>query len=129
MLEIPCQYGDATWTMPDAKLLDLVLDHLLKLRLDLRPYATECFSTFAEHAYPRMEIGYKNSVEPLHELIDRFDNLKTSGRQGLFKYIFMDTAMLMGRRWARQTFGAEADLPTDETCDETALLEVQSVIA
>jgi protoporphyrinogen oxidase len=129
MLEIPCQRGDETWTMPDTKLLDLVLNHLLKLGLDLRPHATECFSTFAEHAYPRMEIGYKNSVEPLHELIDRFDNLKTSGRQGLFKYIFMDTAMLMGRRWARQTLGEDADLPSDETCDEPALLEVQSVIA
>ena len=129
MLEIPCQRGDSTWTMADNKLLNLVLDDLLKLGLDLRTHATECFSTFAEHAYPRMEIGYKNSVEPLYGLINRFDNLKTAGRQGLFKYIFMDTAMLMGRQWARQTLGAGADSPAEETGDEPVLLEIQSVIA
>lgn len=129
MLEIPCQRGDTTWTMPDAELLDLALGHLLKLGLDLRPHVTGCFSTFAEHAYPRMEAGYKNIVEPLHKLVNRFDNLKTAGRQGLFKYIFMDIAMLTGRQWARQALGAGVDPAADETGDEPALLEIQSVIA
>ncbi len=129
MLEIPCQRGDATWTMPGSSLLNLALGHLLKLGFDLRPHVTGCFSTFAEYAYPRMEIRYKNSVQPLRELVNRFDNLKTAGRQGLFKYIFMDTAMLAGRQWARQALGADFSAPADETGDEQALLEIQSVVA
>ncbi|VAX19378.1 hypothetical protein MNBD_NITROSPINAE04-643 [hydrothermal vent metagenome] len=129
MLEIPCQAGDATWTMPDGSLLDLALGHLLKLGFNLRPHVTGCFSTFAQSAYPRMEIRYKSSVQPLREMVNRFDNLKTAGRQGLFKYIFMDTAMLTGRRWARQILGADFSASADETDDEQALLETQSVVA
>jgi len=129
MLEIPCQAGDATWKMPDSALLDLALRHLLKLGFNLRPHVTGCFSTFAQSAYPRMETRYKSRVQPLRELVNKFDNLKTTGRQGLFKYIFMDTAMLMGRRWARQILGASFGAPADETDDEQALLEIQSVVA
>ena len=41
--------------------------------------------------------------------VDRFANVRTAGRQGLFRYVFMDAAMRMGIRAAEQMLEGRRD--------------------
>ncbi len=100
ILEIPCDYGDQIWRMDDNELLDGAINDLAELGFDLRENVADIFSTYARHAYPIVEVGANSKIEALRKEVIRFSNLKSLGRQGLFKYIFMDTAMSMGRTWA-----------------------------
>lgn len=127
MLEIPCQKGDKTWSMPDEALLDAALKDLKKLGLDVAGHVTGFFSTYAENAYPLYELGYKERVESLLGLVRKIGNLDTLGRQGVFRYIFMDEAMTMGRRLARRALGEEE--AADEPGGGEGVIEAGSVAA
>ena len=41
--------------------------------------------------------------------MDRFANVRTAGRQGLFRYVFMDAAMRMGIQAAEQMLAGRRD--------------------
>ncbi len=127
MLEIPCQRDDRVWSMPDDELLETALGHLRVLGFDLRGNVAGVFSTYAGHAYPRGEMGLQSSVRYLRGVAERFDNMKTAGRQGLFKYIFMDTAMLMGRQWAKNLVDGKRHERIDEIHNTPDVLETESV--
>ncbi len=129
MLEIPCEYEDAIWSMSDDDLLETVLVNLKALGFDIEGEVKGYFSTRARHAYPRYEMGYLKKVKRLRKTVERFTNLSTLGRQGLFRYIFMDTAMLMGREWAMNIMGKTGSEKIDEICNSKRLIETQSVVA
>ena len=63
----------------------------------------------------------------MRQIVNKFENLTTLGRQGLFRYIFMDTAMIMGSSWAKTILGQSRDNPIDEMDSKPALLETESV--
>jgi len=127
MLEIPCDAGDETWNMDDAELLSKAVRDMKSLGFDIEKKILGFFSTRASHAYPRYETGYKERVEKLAGSLKRYRNLSTLGRQGLFRYIFMDTAMLMGRNWARNAMGRDVASRAEETDNEQVLHETLSV--
>lgn len=127
MLEIPCEYGDKLWNMPDEELLERTLRDMKKLGFDISAQVRGCFSTRARHAYPRFEIGYREKVNHIRKRLKTYQNLSTLGRQGLFRYIFMDTAMLMGRRWANSLMQNGRDAGIEEMENEPVLLETASV--
>lgn len=127
MLEIPCEHGDETWNAPDEALLPAALEGLRGLGFDLAERVTGVFSTFARHAYPRQALGYRADVERLRDITRRYANITTAGRQGLFRYIFMDTAMLMGRRWAERTLAGEPSSDLEEIHSGGAVIEAASV--
>lgn len=113
MLEIPCQYGDGVWTASDEAMAGRATLDLAALGIDLRRNVRGVFSTFARRAYPVQELGGEAKIEKLTRAVNACGNLRMAGRQGLFRYIFMDAAMLMGRRWARNLLnGGEG--PIDE---------------
>ncbi|MDH5638065.1 MAG: amine oxidase, partial [Nitrospinota bacterium] len=101
MLEIPCQKDNDVWSMPDDQLLDRALDGLEVLGYGLRPHVAGIFSTYAEHAYPLLTMDAAAARQAALLAVRQCDNVTPLGRQGLFRYIFMDEAMLMGRQWAR----------------------------
>lgn len=127
MLEIPCSRGDVLWDMGDEALLRRAIKDLRKLGFDIEGEITGCFSTRAEHAYPCYKIGYLKTVEAIRHTIDRYENLTTLGREGLFRYIFMDTAMIMGRTWAQSILGQRGGDSIDELDSQPILLETRSV--
>ena len=127
MLEIPCDYGDAIWNMPDDELLQRGLRDLKKLGFDISSKVLGCFTARARYAYPRFEIGYREKVNEIRRGLKKISNLSTLGRQGLFRYIFMDTAMLMGRRWANAILEGGDDGGIDEMENEAVLLETTSI--
>ncbi|GMT41847.1 MAG: amine oxidase [bacterium] len=129
ILEIPCEQGDRTWNMPDEELLSRGLGDLRKLGFDIKRNVTRFFSTRAHHAYPRYELGYQKKVNRLRRKVLEYSNLSTLGRQGLFRYIFMDTAMLMGREWALKLTGKNGYERIDELDSGKTLLETMSVVS
>lgn len=101
ILEIPCKQGDEVWKMPNQDLTELVLDQLESLQFPIRSNVTGSFSTWAEHAYPIYRMGYNKHKQSLLSVANSIPNLISCGRQGGFSYIFMDTAMVMGRLAAK----------------------------
>ena len=96
ILEIPCFYNDEIWNMPDDLLFKRGVNDLLKLGIDIKSNVIDYFYTRAKHAYPIYQLDYKLHLKKLVSLIDGIENILISGRNGRFKYIFMDRAMEMG---------------------------------
>ncbi len=106
LLEIPCDAGDATWNMSDPDLVQLARRELRALGFDLDDLLG-AFSLRVEHGYPVYHLGYERDRRALLDGVARFTNVWTAGRQGLFRYVFMDTAMQMGILAASQMADGE----------------------
>ena len=65
------------------------------------------FTVRVEHAYPIYHVGYDEDRRAMLAEVARFANVRTAGRQGLFRYVFMDAAMHMGIEAARQMMSGE----------------------
>jgi len=95
MLEIPCDVGDGIWSATDPELLEVAREELADLGFALDDVMGS-FSLRVEHGYPIYHLDYERDRQALLGEVDRIENLRTGGRQGLFRYVFMDTAMQMG---------------------------------
>lgn len=96
MLEIPCNKDDVIWNMEEEKLLEIVKNDLKKLNFNIEDKIVDYFSFITEHAYTLMDIDYAKKRDDAFEYLNRFKNLTMAGRQGTFRYIFLDTAMETG---------------------------------
>jgi protoporphyrinogen oxidase len=96
MLEIPSDPGDDVWTASDAALEERMRGELRSLGLPLDDVETR-FTVRVEHGYPVYHLDYQRDRLDLLAAVGRFANVRTAGRQGLFRYVFMDAAMQMGR--------------------------------
>jgi protoporphyrinogen oxidase len=96
ILEIPCSYNDEVWEMQDDLLFNRCVDDLFKLDINIMDRVIDYFYTAEKNAYPIYQLDYKHHLNNLLSWIDSIGNLHTCGRNGLFKYIFMDRAMEMG---------------------------------
>lgn len=96
MLEIPCNKGDEIWEMDEDKLLKIVKKDLKKLKFDIEDKIVDHFSFTTEHAYTLMDVDYNKHRDKTIDYLDRFENLIMAGRQGTYRYIFLDTAMETG---------------------------------
>jgi protoporphyrinogen oxidase len=106
MLEIPCDVGDELWTADVAALRARCESELRTLGLALDD-VIDAFVVRVEHGYPVYHLGYDDDRRALLAEVDRFTNVRTAGRQGLFRYVFMDAAMQMGIEAARQMASGE----------------------
>jgi protoporphyrinogen oxidase len=106
MLEIPCDVGDEIWTADTAALLARFSRELAELGFAIED-AIEAFVVRVEHGYPVYHLGYDEDRRILLATVERFANVRTAGRQGLFRYVFMDAAMQMGIEAARQMASGE----------------------
>ena len=59
------------------------------------------------HAYPVYDLTYRENLDALLGYLDSFENFKTAGRQGLFKYNNMDHSIEMGLEMARSFLTGE----------------------
>lgn len=101
MLELPVDPDADAWREPDETLAARLLDELASVGIDVRSRVRGAFSSFARYAYPVYRVGYERHRDALFAAISPIENLWTIGRQGLFRYVFMDTAMEMGFAAAR----------------------------
>ena len=96
MLEIPCNKGDKIWDMNEDDLLKIVKKDLNKLKFDIEDKIVDYFSFTTEHAYTLMDVEYNKKRDKTISYLNKFENLIMAGRQGTFRYIFLDTAMETG---------------------------------
>jgi protoporphyrinogen oxidase len=101
MLEIPCDAGDAVWNAPLHELRAMTARELRALGVETGE-VTGAFSVKVLHGYPIYHLGYEAQRQALLHDVERFPNVRTAGRQGLFRYVFMDAAMQMGTLAAEQ---------------------------
>ena len=59
------------------------------------------FLARVRYAYPVYDLTYKENLERLKQFVKPFENLDTTGRQGLYRYNNMDHSIAMGRKMAR----------------------------
>ncbi|WP_108060762.1 FAD-dependent oxidoreductase [Poseidonibacter lekithochrous] len=96
MLEIPCNKGDKIWDMNEDELLEIVKKDLNKLKFDIEDKIVDYFSFTTEHAYTLMDVEYNDKRDKTITYLNKFENLIMAGRQGTYRYIFLDTAMETG---------------------------------
>ncbi len=101
MLEIPCEPGDALWSMPDDALLALGLAELDALGLGVRARVVSSFTVRVEAGYPVYHLSHEADRARVLDHLCGVPNLVVGGRQGLFRYVFLDRAMQMGDDAAR----------------------------
>ena len=129
MLEIPCNVGDDIWTADDASLLQRASEDLLPLGVNLAEKGRDYFTTREEHAYPLLDVSYREKRQEAIDHLNQFSNLIMCGRQGTFRYIFMDTAMEMGQMAAQSILEAKSlqDSIYNHRNEKT-VIETQSVV-
>jgi protoporphyrinogen oxidase len=97
MLEIPCEPGDALWNASEPELYERCIADLRRLGLPgLRGRTIDFFSSYVREGYPIYHLGYDEDRRRVLEHVSGFEGVVSCGRQGAFRYIFMDTAMEMG---------------------------------
>jgi protoporphyrinogen oxidase len=98
--EITCRLGDEHWRAPDAELIATATADLERLGLIAAGDLIGGSVRRIPHAYPIYDLTYRANLEPVLAHIHSLTNLRTGGRQGLFRYNNMDQSITMGRRMA-----------------------------
>jgi len=129
MLEIPCDVGDDVWTADVDALKDRFARELAELGFALDD-VIGAGVVRVEHGYPVYHLGYDDDRRALLAQVERFANVRTAGRQGLFRYVFMDAAMQMGIEAARQmTSGERANGRLDAIGRAKTVVETHALTA
>jgi protoporphyrinogen oxidase len=129
MIEIPCDVGDRIWQAPLASLRSEFEGELrtLGFRVD---DVVDAFSVRVEHGYPVYHLGYDRDRRDLLRVVERFENVRTAGRQGLFRYVFMDAAMSMGVHAAEEMLaGTRSIEAVDAIGRARGVIEAQALTA
>jgi protoporphyrinogen oxidase len=108
MLEVPCDLGDATWRATTAELRARGVGELAALGFRVDD-VLDAFCVRVPHGYPVYHLGYDRDRRALLAQVAAFANVRTAGRQGLFRYVFMDAAMRMGMEAAQQMLAGRRD--------------------
>lgn len=94
--EIPCQTEDATWTMDDGELSDLVTSAILRIGWITREEIIDTTVARMPYAYPILESGFEQRVSRILSHLQRFSNLQLAGRSGRFLYTHVHDMMRTG---------------------------------
>jgi protoporphyrinogen oxidase len=129
MLEIPCDVGDDIWSAGVGELRQRMDRELRSLGFVVDD-VLGAFVVRVEHGYPIYHLGYERDRQELLREVNRFENVRTAGRQGLFRYIFMDAAMQMGVQAATQMArGERGGAGLDRIGRATSTIESHAITA
>ena len=100
MLEVPCDAGDTTWCASEEELRARMDVELRTLGFRVTTSSTR--SSYASRTATRSITSDTSGIaRALLAEVGRFANVRTAGRQGLFRYVFMDAAMNISSRRGR----------------------------
>jgi protoporphyrinogen oxidase len=109
-MEYFCDEGDALWNMSDTELLDLATKEVAQLGLAKAESVEDGCVIRQPKAYPVYDRDYRDHLQVIQDYIDQFDNLQTTGRNGMHRYNNQDHSMLTGYFAARNLMGESHDL-------------------
>jgi protoporphyrinogen oxidase len=93
--ELPCTPDDATWSMSDAVLGELVVRDIRNAGLPLARPPVAVHVRRLRHAYPVYLTGYERHFDALDQWAASLPRLLTFGRQGLFAHDNTHHALFM----------------------------------
>jgi len=97
IVEIPCQQNDSTWEMPDEQLVFLVKSKLVQAGLLEEQEIIGSATRRMPYAYPVLERDFEEKIRTVNRFLNRFENLRFSGRNGRYVYGHVHDMMDMGR--------------------------------
>jgi protoporphyrinogen oxidase len=109
-MEYFCDEGDALWNMSDTELLDLATKEVAALGLATAESVEDGVVIRQPKAYPVYDRDYRQHLQVVQEYLDTFENLQTTGRNGMHRYNNQDHSMLTGLLAVRNLFGDSYDL-------------------
>jgi len=95
-VEIPCDYEDPVWNMPDDTLFARVMQSAEQDNYVRREWVVAYHVAREQYAYPTYDLTYAERLRTILAYLEAFPGLLTIGRQGLFRYINIDEVLLMG---------------------------------
>jgi protoporphyrinogen oxidase len=98
--EVTCRIGDEHWRAGDDELIATATSDLRRIGFVEPHEVLGAFVKRIPHAYPVYDLEYKRNLTPTLEFVHSLRNVKTGGRQGLFRYNNMDQSIEMGRKMA-----------------------------
>lgn len=96
MAEIHCNAGDDIWNADKNMLVDKVTEELRLEKFIEKKDVIASGILKVKHGYPIYSLNYEKNIGKILNYIKNIENLITTGRQGMFKYVDMDVAMEMG---------------------------------
>ncbi|PPS45647.1 NAD(P)/FAD-dependent oxidoreductase [Chroococcidiopsis sp. TS-821] len=109
-MEYFCTKGDGIWTMSDTELLDLATSELAKLGLANAADVEDGVVIRQPKAYPVYDHEYRRHLKVIQDYLATFENLQTTGRNGMHRYNNQDHSMLTGWLAAKNILGENHDL-------------------
>ena len=129
ILEIPCNFQDNIWNAPDEEIYQRAINDLSLLGIEIKDKVMDYFSTRAEYGYPIYSLDYARHKQDFLQYLLNYKNLSTAGRQGLFRYLFMDQAMEQGMYLAERIIrGVPEQACVDNIGRERELIEKEAVV-
>jgi protoporphyrinogen oxidase len=130
MLELPCDVGDALWCESEADITARCLEELRALGFaDVARDLRGSFSSYVEEGYPIYHLDYRKERARVLAFAGETPNVISVGRQGAFRYVFMDTAMEMGVAAAERLLGRAGATAPSELSSDGGLIEARALTA
>ena len=85
--------GDEIWEMSDEQAVELATQELAAIGLIDPSKVVDGVKVLVPKAYPMYDVNYESAVATIREYLERFENLKTCGRNGLHRYNNQDHSM------------------------------------
>lgn len=101
IVEMTCEKGDPKW-QGDPAIKEHLFKELAAENICREDEIVEIHLTHCETGYPIFELGFETHLDKIKNHINSFKNLASTGRQGIFTYPNMHTAMRMGSQAAEQ---------------------------
>jgi protoporphyrinogen oxidase len=98
--EVTCRIGDEHWRASEDELIATATADLEAIDLLAPGEVIGGFVKRIPYAYPVYDLEYKENLTPVLDFVHSLENIRTGGRQGLFRYNNMDQSIEMGRRMA-----------------------------
>lgn len=128
VFEIACNEGDSIWNKSDKELIEIVArNYIDEFKLITRKDILGGFVHRVPKEYPVYHIGYKNDVDYLLRYLNKFANLQSIGRNGVFRYNNMDHSVEMGLYAAWNIITGEKKFNVDSVNIEREYLEEKKI--
>jgi len=96
--EITCRRGDEIWRASPERLQEIAEKDLISVGLIGSGEVLGCHVRKIPYAYPIYDLEYKKNLTPVMDFVASLQGIKTTGRQGNFRYNNMDQSVEMGRK-------------------------------
>lgn len=109
-MEYFCNEGDELWNRSETELIELATRELDRLGLANAAAVKDGTVLYQPKAYPVYDRDYRQHLQVIQDFLAGFENLQTTGRNGMHRYNNQDHSMLTGLLAAKNIMGEDHNL-------------------